>query len=145
MKMAEFNTIRQYLYDNKSLVLATVDPAGDPQLRHIGAYNIVGKDIVFLTSADTEKTKQIAANNSVALLFQHEGQQSPKNITIYGHAKVLDPAAAEAASELIRQRRPQIKYDPDVNVIYKVETDTVKVLDFSAEVKQKVYTAAQLA
>lgn len=142
--MADFNTIRDYLYENKSLVLATVDAEGGPQLRHIGAYNIEGKDIVFLTGATSDKTKQIAANNKVALLFQHEGQESPKNITIYGHARVLDPEEAKTASELIRKRRPHIQYDPEANVIYKIETASVKVLDFSSVDKQKVYTAAQL-
>ena len=45
---------------------------------------------------------------------------------------------------MIKERRPQIKYDPEVNVIFKVETDKVKVLDFAAEEKQIIYSAEQL-
>lgn len=142
--MADLNKIQKYIYDNKSLVLSTVDEVGNPQLRHIGGYTIDGKDILFQTGAGTDKTKEIARNNNVALLFQHEGQQAPKNVTIYGHATQLNRAEAEKASELIKERRPQIKYDPEVNVIFRVETDSVKILDFAAEEKQKIYLADEL-
>jgi pyridoxine/pyridoxamine 5'-phosphate oxidase len=142
--MADLNTIQKYIYDNKSLVLSTVDEVGNPQLRHIGGYTIDGKDILFQTGAGTDKTREIAGNNNVALLFQHEGQRAPKNITIYGHAKQLDRDEAEKASELIKERRPQINYDPEVNVIFRVETDSVKILDFASEEKQKVYFADEL-
>ena len=142
--MGDINSIKKYIYDNKSLVLSTVDEGGNPKLRHIGGYTIDGTDIIFQTSAGTDKTKEIANNNNVALLFQHEGQQAPKNVTIYGHATQLDEPEAKKASELIKKRRPQINYDPEVNVIFRVETDSLKVLDFTAEEKQKVYVAEQL-
>ena len=142
--MADLSTIQKYIYDNKSLVLSTVDEVGNPKLRHIGGYTIDGKDILFQTGAGTDKTKEIAGNNNVALLFQHEGQQAPKNVTIYGRAKKLDKDEAEKASKLIKERRPQINYDPQVNVIFRVETDSVKVLDFTAEEKQKIYLADEL-
>ena len=142
--MANYKEIRDYIYDNKSLVLSTVDEVGKPQLRHIGGYTIDGTDIFFQTRFDTEKTKEIANNNNVALLFQHEGQQSLKNVTIYGKAEKLDEVEAEQAANLIRERRPQLNYDPQVNVIFKVTTDSIKVLDFTAETKQVVISADEL-
>lgn len=142
--MANYKEIRDYIYDNKSLVLSTVDEVGKPQLRHIGGYTIDGTDIFFQTRFDTEKTKEIANNNNVALLFQHEGQQAPKNVTIYGKAEKLDEVEAEQAANLIRERRPQLNYDPQVNVIFKVTTDSIKVLDFTAETKQVVISADEL-
>ena len=142
--MAELQEIKKYIYDNKSLVLSTVDEAGNPQLRHIGGYNVDGKDIVFQTTINTDKTKEIAHNNNVALLFQHEGQTAPKNITVYGRAHKLDASEAEKAATLIKERRPQLNYDPQVNVIFKVETESVKILDFTAEEKQIVVSANQL-
>lgn len=142
--MADFNKIKEYLYDNKSLVLSTVDEIGNPQVRHIGGYNIDGKDIVFQTGINTDKTKEIEHNNNVALLFQHEGQQAPKNVTIYGRARKLDRVEAEKAAELIKERRPQLNYDPHINVIFKVETESIKILDFAAEKKQVVVPASQL-
>lgn len=142
--MANYKEIRDYIYDNKSLVLSTVDEVGKPQLRHIGGYTIDGTDILFQTRFDTEKTKEIANNNNVALLFQHEGQQSLKNVTIYGKAEKLDEVEAEQAANLIKERRPQLNYDPQVNVIFKVTTDSIKVLDFTAETKQVVISADEL-
>lgn len=142
--MSSFSEIKDYIYENKSLVLSTVDEAGNPQLRHIGGYNIDGKDIVFQTAINTNKTREISSNNNVALLFQHEGQKAPKNITIYGKAFPLDEAEAKQAANLIKERRPQLNYDPQVNVIFKVETESVKVLDFQADPKQVVVPASQL-
>ncbi len=142
--MADFNEIKKYIYDNKSLVLSTVDEVGNPNLRHIGGYSIDGKDIVFQTRIDTAKINEISNNNNVALLFQHEGQQAPKNVTIYGKAEKLNETEAEQAANLIKERRPQLNYDPQVNVIFKVTTDSVKILDFAAEQKQVVVAADQL-
>ena len=142
--MANYKEIRDYIYDNKSLVLSTVDEVGNPNLRHIGGYTIDGNDILFSTRFDTDKSKEIENNNNVALLFQHEGQQAPKNVTIYGRAEKLEKNEAEQAANLIKERRPQLNYDPQVNVIFKVTTDSIKVLDFAAETKQLVISADEL-
>ena len=143
--MAESKAIKDYIYENKSLVLATVDEAGNPQLRHIGGYTIDGKDILFSTGKDTDKTKEIANNNNVALLFQHEGQQELKNITLYGKARKLDEEETKKAVDLIKIRRPQLRYTPEANIIYRVESESVKVLDFSKEERQVVFPASELA
>ncbi|MBP5598520.1 MAG: pyridoxamine 5'-phosphate oxidase family protein [Pseudobutyrivibrio sp.] len=143
--MAESKAIKDYIYENKSLVLATVDEAGNPQLRHIGGYTIDGKDILFSTGKDTDKTKEIANNNNVALLFQHEGQQELKNVTLYGKARKLDEEETKKAVDLIKIRRPQLRYTPEANIIYRVESESVKVLDFSKEERQVVFPASELA
>ena len=128
--------IQDYVYENKSLVLATVCPGGRPHVRHIGGYTIDGKDIYFNTTKGSTKTEDIAAQPRVALLFQHEGQQSLKNITFYGDASPLEGQDASNAAELIKKRRPQLQYNEETNVIYKVDVDRIKILDFSAEEKQ---------
>ena len=127
--------IQDYVYENKSLVLATVCPGGRPHVRHIGGYTIDGKDIYFNTTKGSTKTEDIAAQPRVALLFQHEGQQSLKNITFYGDASPLEGQDASNAAELIKKRRPQLQYNEETNVIYKVDVDRIKILDFSAEEK----------
>lgn len=137
--MADLSQYREYLYDNKSLVLSTVDDKGNPQLRSIGGYTIDGKDILFQTGVNTNKTREIEGNNNVTLLFQHEGQSVPKNITIYGKAYKLDEENAAEAAVLIKERRPQLNYNPQQNVIYRIKTETVKVLDFAQEEKQIVF------
>lgn len=143
--MAELKAIKDYIYENKSLVLATVDEAGKPQIRHIGGYTIDGKDILFSTGKDTDKTREIANNNNVALLFQHEGQQELKNVTLYGKARKLDEEETKKAVDLIKIRRPQLRYTPEANIIYRVESESVKVLDFSNEERQVVFPASELA
>ena len=130
--------MQDYVYENKSLVLATVCPGGRPHVRHIGGYTIDGKDIYFNTTKGSTKTEDIAAQPRVALLFQHEGQQSLKNITFYGDASPLEGQDASNAAELIKKRRPQLQYNEETNVIYKVDVDRIKILDFSAEEKQVV-------
>lgn len=135
---------QDYLTENKSLVLATVDKENLPQIRHLGGYNIDGKDIVFLTTDGTGKTKDIAKNPRVAVLFQHEGQQAPKNITVYGTAERLEGQAAVDAAGLIKARRPQLQYNPPVSVIYRVKAETIKVLDFASEEKQLLIKADTL-
>lgn len=125
--------------------MATVDEVGNPQLRHIGGYTIDGKDILFSTGKDTDKTKEIANNNNVALLFQHEGQQELKNVTLYGKARKLDEEETKKAVDLIKIRRPQLRYTPEANIIYRVESESVKVLDFSKEERQVVFPASELA
>ena len=127
------------------MVLATVDEAGKPQIRHIGGYTIDGKDILFSTGKDTDKTREIANNNNVALLFQHEGQQELKNVTLYGKARKLDEEETKKAVDLIKIRRPQLRYTPEANIIYRVESESVKVLDFSKEERQVVFPASELA
>lgn len=127
------------------MVLATVDEAGKPQIRHIGGYTIDGKDILFSTGKDTDKTREIANNNNVALLFQHEGQQALKNVTLYGKARKLDEEETKKAVDLIKIRRPQLRYTPEANIIYRVESESVKVLDFSKEERQVVFPASELA
>lgn len=127
------------------MVLATVDEAGKPQIRHIGGYTIDGKDILFSTGKDTDKTREIANNNNVALLFQHEGQQELKNVTLYGKARKLDEEETKKAVDLIKIRRPQLRYTPEANIIYRVESESVKVLDFSNEERQVVFPASELA
>ena len=142
--MANYNEIKNYIYNNKSLVLSTVDEVGNPQVRHIGAYAIDGLNIVFQTGAATDKLKDIENNNNVALLFQHEGQETPKNLTIYGHAKKLESKEALEAAKLIKERRPQINFDPNVNVIVEVATDSVKILDFAKSRQPVVIPAEQI-
>ena len=135
---------QDYLINNKSLVLATVTGDITPNLRHIGGYNLDGKDIVFQTTRGTDKTADIEKNAKVAAVFQHEGQTTPKNITVYGRAEALEGADADKAVELIKARRPQLNYNPKINIIYKIKVETVKNLDFTAENKQQIISAEEL-
>lgn len=136
---------KKYLVENKSLVLATVGEDQTPQVRHIGGYNLDGNDIVFLTGKDTTKTKEIAKNNHVTLLFQQEGQSAPKNITVYGVAEELIGEEAVSGAKLVTERRPQLTYDKEKNKVYRVKAEKIKVLDFASQEKIQNITAGELA
>lgn len=138
--------IETYLTENKSVVLATVDQSGNPQLRHLGGYGVDGLDVYFLTGKTTDKVGQIENHPEVALLFQHEGQVIPnlKSITLYGKAIEQKGDAFTQAAELIKKRRPQLVADAEKSSIYKVSADKVKILDFSSQPNVEVIEANKI-
>lgn len=137
----EKNDITTYLADSKSLVLATVSQDATPQVRSIGGYGVDGYDIYFATAKNSDKVAQISANPNVTLLFQHEGQQAPKNVTVYGTAEALQGEDYEKAAEIIKKRRPQLQITSDKN-IYHIKANKVKILDFASENKIQVIEIA---
>lgn len=128
------NEIETYLQESKSIVLATVDEEGQPDLRSLGGYNFDGYTLFFGTSAQSNKVKQLSKNNKVNILVQHEGQVIPqyKNVTIYGVAEKLTGTDYETGKSKIQERRPNIEFDEKEKNIYKVTAKSVKILDFSA-------------
>lgn len=122
--------IIDYLYNSKSLALATVAEDNTPQLRSIGGYGVEGYNIYFATSKDSDKVIQIANNSNVVLLFQHEGQQAPKNVTLYGKAEALEGEEYQRAVEIIKKRRPQLPLSKD-KVVYHIIPEKIKTLDFA--------------
>lgn len=133
----EKNDITTYLTESKSLVLATVSQDVTPQLRSIGGYGVEDYDIYFATAKDSDKVAQISENPNVTLLFQHEDQQAPKNVTVYGTARKLQGEEYDKAAEIIRKRRPQAQINSDRN-IYHVKTSKIKILDFTSDNKVQV-------
>jgi uncharacterized pyridoxamine 5'-phosphate oxidase family protein len=128
------NDIEDYLKGAKSVVLATVDKDGTPQVRHLGGYGVEGADVYLNTAANSEKVEQIKANPKVTLLFHQEGQQIPnlKNITVYGEARILSGEEFDKAADIIKKRRPQAQISKGVNAIIHVIPEKVKVLDFTS-------------
>ncbi|MCD7981421.1 MAG: pyridoxamine 5'-phosphate oxidase family protein [Clostridiales bacterium] len=136
--------IINYIKDSRSLVLATVDENGFAQLRSIGGYGADGLQVYFGTAKTSGKVKQIEQNPHVALLFQHEGQQVPKNVTLYGTAAVLGEEEFESGAAVIRERRPQIAFQKEESNLYRVDVEKVKILDFGSETKIKEVRAEEL-
>ena len=102
-----------YLTESRSFVLATVGADNQPNLRHIGGYNVDGVDIIFGTSKASQKVKEIGLNNKVAALFQKEKQEGLRNFTVYGIIQKVEPDEIEKAIEIIKKRRPQFNYKVD--------------------------------
>lgn len=133
----EKKDIIDYIYNSKSLVLATVAEDNTPQLRSIGGYGVEEYNIYFATAKDSDKVAQIAGNPNVVLLFRQEGQQVPKNVSIYGKAEALEGEAYENAIEIIKKRRPQLPLNED-KVVYHIKPEKIKVLDFTATLPVQV-------
>jgi pyridoxine/pyridoxamine 5'-phosphate oxidase len=134
------NEILRYVRENKSIVLATAQESGQPDLRTLGGYNFDGFTLYFGTSSTSDKVKQIDGNNRVSVLLQQEGQDIKdfKNITIYGTAERLTGADYEAGKKKIRERRPNAEFDEKVKYIYKVTARQIKVLDFSEKPEDRI-------
>lgn len=131
----------EYAKEAKAAVFATVDVNDKtPQLRYVGGYGIDGNAFYLNTGKDSAKVQQLKADNNVAIIFQHEAQESLKNVTFYGKATLLEGKDAENGREIIKVRRPQAVFD-DSKVIVKVEIKKIKVLDFAEEQKVQEFEA----
>ena len=132
-----------YLTECRSFVLATVGTDNQPNLRHIGGYNLDGIDILFGTNKASQKVKEIDLNTKVTALFQKENQEGLRNFTVYGIIQKVEPDEIEKAIEIIKKRRPQYNYKVDDSVIYRKKKKKIKELNFSAEEKVKEYGKAE--
>lgn len=135
--------IQDYLNNSKSLVLATVNNAGEPDIRTLGGYGISEFEIYFATAKESNKVKQLDVNNEVAVLFQHENQVIPDflNITLYGKAVPVKGEDFAAGKAVIAKRRPQNAAAEQTHNIYRIKPERIKVLDFKASnPEERVYT-----
>lgn len=135
--------IISYISGSESLVLATADINGQPQLRSIGGYGIEGLDIYFGTLKTSKKVTELEENPHVAVLFQHEGQVIPnfRNITVYGKAELLSAGSFDKGLEVIHSRRPQSRISTKTHNIYRIRTWEIKILDFSKEKQIEILNA----
>lgn len=135
--------IKDYLNQSKTLVLATVNDAGEPDIRTLGGYGISEFEIYFATAKGSNKVKQLDNNRQVAVLFQHENQVIPDfiNITLYGKAILTEGEDFKAGKEIILKRRPQNAAAEETHNIYRVKPEKIKVLNFNApNPEERVYT-----
>ena len=135
-----FTDLISYLKNNKSIVVATVNKHNTPDLRTIGGYHFDGITLYFTTDKSSSKVEQIAHNDEVAVLVQHENQVLPDflNITLYGKAKQLAGADYDVAKHNILEGRPKVKYLDDSKNIYQVRPNVIKILDLSKKQGEQV-------
>jgi len=126
--------IKAYLKDSKTLSLATVNEAGEPDIRTLGGYGVADFDVYFATAKESNKVKQLRNKNEVAVLFQHENQAIPKfvNVTIYGKAVLTEGEEFNVGKQVILARRPHLSAAIENHYIYRVKPERIKVLDFRA-------------
>lgn len=128
--------IKEYLRMNQTIILATIDGDGFPDVRTLGGYGLSGYIIYFSTLNTSNKVRQIAGNNEVTIFIQHENQFISKffNVTIYGEAILIENEAEyEKGKSLILTRKPSLKMNRNTHNIYKVIPKKIKALDFSEQ------------
>ncbi len=126
--------IKAYIKNSKTLSLATVNDAGEPDIRTLGGYGVSDFEIYFATAKESNKVKQLKNINEVAVLFQHENQTIPDfvNVTLYGKAVLTEGEDFITGKQAILERRPQLSVAIASHNIYKLKTERIKVLDFKA-------------
>lgn len=126
--------IKAYLKNSKTLSLATVNEAGEPDIRTLGGYGISDFEIYFATAKESNKVKQLKNKNEVAVLFQHENQIIPEfvNVTLYGKVVLTEGEDFVLGKQAILERRPQLSAVIEGHNIYRLKTERIKVLDFKA-------------
>ncbi|WP_310603101.1 pyridoxamine 5'-phosphate oxidase family protein [Anaerosporobacter sp.] len=134
--------ISKYITESQSIVLTTVDEEGNPDIRAIGGFQFEDNALYFGTGKDTNKVKQLEHNPNVTILVQHEGQKMPnfKNVTIYGKAYPVKEDEFQGAVDIIKKRRPQLNLDGSKQHVYKVIAEKLKIVDFSAPIKERIVT-----
>ncbi len=128
--------IKEYLRMNQTIILATTDADGIPDIRTLGGYGISDYVIYFSTSKISNKVKQIEGKKNVAVFIQHENQFISKffNVTIYGEAILIENESEyEDGKTLILSKKPSLKINKETHNIYKVIPKKIKVLDFSEQ------------
>jgi general stress protein 26 len=128
--------IKEYLKMNQTIVLATTDKEGAPDIRTLGGYGLSDYNVYFATSKSSNKVVQIEKINKVAVFFQHENQYISKffNVTIYGEAILAEQEKEyERGKELILNRKPHLKINQETHNIYKILPRKIKVLDFGEQ------------
>ncbi len=124
--------IKEYLKMNQTIILATSDRDGVPDIRTLGGFGVSDYVIYFATSKTSNKVNK----KEVTVFIQHENQFISKffNVTIYGEAILLEADSEyNHGKTLILSRRPSLKIRKDTHNIYKVMPKKLKVLDYSEQ------------
>jgi nitroimidazol reductase NimA-like FMN-containing flavoprotein (pyridoxamine 5'-phosphate oxidase superfamily) len=98
------------LDDNRIMTIATVRPDGWPQATIVGYAN-QGFRIYFLIYRNSQKFRNIALNNRVAITVAHEPAQLSDIKAVYAGCavhEVIDLAERSRAWELLAKRHPNL-------------------------------------
>ena len=138
METATRDQITSIINDIDDMTIATVRDDGYPQATTVSYVND-GLTIYFGTSADSQKSRNIAANNKVSLTIDrpYESWNEIEGLSISGTATpVTDPAEKDKVGALLFKKFPQVKdfmppdMPPEAMVIYRIEPRFVSLLDY---------------
>ena len=118
------------------MTIATVRDDGFPQATTVSYVND-GLDLYFMTAADSQKVKNIAANNKVSLTINSEYQSwdEIEGLSMAALAQPVDDLEEqERIGELLMKKFPeaeQYKDDIDIDLaFFRLEPQVISLLDY---------------
>src|SRR5512146_2618738 len=133
------NQILSLLDQHRTMSLATLRPDGWPQATTVG-FAHDGLTLYFLCGPDSQKASNLARDDRVSLTIDHDTSQVMEiaGLSMAAHAqRVVDPAEAEKALQLLMQRYPEQHSlplpmpKPEEVAIFRVSPEVISVLDYS--------------
>jgi general stress protein 26 len=122
--------------DTDDMTIATVREDGFPQATTVSFMN-EGLTIYFGTSADSQKAKNLAANNKVSLTINrpYKSWSDIIGLSMGGKAVlVTDPKEFEGVVQMMSKKFPQIPdYVPTEDVelaIFRIDPSVISLLDY---------------
>ena len=136
MDQALKEQILSIIDDIDDMTIATVRQDGFPQATTVSFMND-GLTIYFGTSTDSQKAKNIAANEKVSLTINrpYENWSDIEGVSMGGKAAlVVDPKEFEAVVQLMFKKFPQIpNYAPTDDVelaLFRIDPIVISLLDY---------------
>jgi len=122
--------------DCQDMTIATIRPDGFPQATTVSYMND-GLTIYFVTTADSQKTQNIAQNNKVSLTInrQYKSWDDIEGLSMGALATpVSDAGEQEKIGNLLTVKFPQVaQYDPDKDIelaFFRIEPKFISLLDY---------------
>ncbi|WP_050929608.1 pyridoxamine 5'-phosphate oxidase family protein [Aestuariivita boseongensis] len=129
--------ITQIITETDDMTIATVRPDGFPQATTV-SYVSDGMTIYFGTSDDSQKAKNIAANNKISLTINrpYDSWDSICGISMGGFAhRVSDPDELTRVGQLMLEKFPQIAelegLMPGEAALFRIEPVAISLLDYT--------------
>lgn len=139
MKNCNLVKVIEYIAKSRFLILTTERTKDLPELITLLSFANDGFQVYFSTGSFTKKVQKMAANSTVKLSFQHDGQElCPfQSISFLGNAVPLETGSSEyqKAMDLISLRNPSFKSEAEKgqlrgNTLFKVIPQKSKLLNF---------------
>lgn len=136
MDRQDKDTILRLLAQHRLMTVATVRPDGWPQATTVG-YASEGLVLYFLCSRHSQKAANIAADNRVSLVIDHD-TSDPMGIEGLSMAArafpMTDPAEMAKTLELFGAKFPEYRAmpqpDPAEMLLFRVVPEVISVLDY---------------
>lgn len=129
-------TVKQFMEQYKTCVIATVGSSGQPEAATVGISVDGDFKCMIATNQFTRKAVNLAANNNIALVI---GFDAPRTLQLEGVAELVDTNAYQSRIDLHLKNVPELKrFAGDASQHYYLITPTwIRFTDYTQS--QPVY------